>query len=66
MYLVYADRIQEPNILYSLDITPPSIISPPLPYYLHKFAVEVYLYPIYTSPSAIHGKFNKNERTLRL
>ena len=30
---------------YSLDIIPPSIIKPP--YYLHKFAAEVYLSPIY-------------------
>ena len=30
---------------YSLNIMPPSIIGPP--YYLHKFAAEVYLSPIY-------------------
>ena len=35
------------HVPYSLDITPPSSIRPP--YYLHKFAVEVYLSPIYTS-----------------
>ena len=38
------------HIPYSLDIMPPSFISPP--YYLHKFAVEAYLSPIYAS----HGK----------
>ena len=32
-------------VLYSLDITPPSFIG--LPYYLHEFAAEVYLSPIY-------------------
>ena len=31
---------------YSLDITPPSFKSPP--YYLHEFAAEVCLSPIYT------------------
>ena len=33
------------HVPYSLDITPPSIIT--TPYYLHKFAAEVYLSPIY-------------------
>ena len=32
-------------LLYSLDIMPPSFISPP--YYLHEFAAEVYLSPGY-------------------
>ena len=45
------------QVPYSLDITPPLIISPP--YYLHEFAAEVYLSPIYASPWP-HG------RTLRL
>ena len=38
----------------------------PPPYYLQQFVVEVYLSQIYVPPSAIHGKFNKNGRTLRL
>ena len=48
-------------LLYSLNITPPLITHPP--YYLHKFAAEVYQF---TPPSVLHGKFNKNGRTLRL
>ena len=38
-------QIHVQEVLYSLDITPPSIISPS--HYLHKFAAEVYLSPIY-------------------
>ena len=55
-----------PKLPYTLDITPPLIISPPPPYYFQKFAVEIYLSPIYAPPSAIHGKFDKNGRTLQL
>ena len=51
-------------MLYSHNITPLSIISPP-PYNLHKL-LRWYIYLQFTFPSAIHGKFNKNRRTLRL
>ena len=52
-------------ILYSLDITPPSFISPsPLTICIN--LLRRYIYLQFTPPSAIHGKVNKNERTLRL
>ena len=45
------EKLGKVALLYSLDTTPPSIYAPfdykPRPYYLHKFAAEVYLLQIY-------------------
>ena len=49
---------------YSLDITLPSIISPPLTICIN--LLQRYIYLQVSPPSAIHGKFYKNGRSLRL
>ena len=49
---------------YSLDITPPSIISPPLHICINLLRRYIYLQFMFLS--TIHRKFNKNGRTLRL
>ena len=40
--------------------------APFAPYYLYKNLLWRYVYPQFMLPSAIHGKFDKNGRTLRL
>ena len=50
---------------YSLNITPPSFISPP-PLTIYIDLLQRHIYLQFTLPSAIHRKFNKNGRTLHL